>query len=92
MAHEADTTCRPRARRSILCFATALTSLLVSTAAFACPSCPVGVTARQQVLDGNFGTNLMIALAPFLLVGFVARQAERIGRQPSTREHEEVDT
>ena len=43
----------------------------------ACPSCPVGQTARQQVFDQDFGSNLMIALVPFLLVGLVARWAER---------------
>jgi hypothetical protein len=37
----------------------------------------VGRTARQQVLDQEFGTNLVVALAPFLLVGLVARWAER---------------
>jgi hypothetical protein len=55
-------------------------SLVAGGDAWACPSCPVGRAARQQLLDDDFGRNLVIALAPFLVVGLVARWAERIGR------------
>lgn len=55
-------------------------SLLTTSAVWGCPSCPVGITARQQVLDQDFGQNLVIAVVPFLLVGLVARWAERRDR------------
>lgn len=54
--------------------------LLVSKPSIACPNCPVGRAARQEVFGSDFGSNLLVALAPFLVVGLVARRAERIGR------------
>lgn len=59
-------------------FFAAAASVLVVDASSACPSCPIGRTARQRVIDDDFGTNLAIALAPFLLIGLAARRAERI--------------
>ncbi|MCW5833617.1 MAG: hypothetical protein KIS78_14540 [Labilithrix sp.] len=65
--------------------------LLIASASSACPSCPVGRAARQDVFDQDFGTNLMIALFPFLVIGLVSRAAERIGRPAARREREEVE-
>ena len=46
----------------------------------ACPSCPVGREAREQVFNQQFGTNLLIAAAPFVVVGLVSLWAERVGK------------
>lgn len=48
--------------------------------AFACPRCPTGVSARAQVLQQDFGANLLAALLPFAVVVAVTLWAERIGR------------
>lgn len=58
-------------------FALLLSAPVVSAA---CPDCPVGRTARQQVLEQGFSTNLAIALAPFLFIAAVSLAAERIGK------------
>ena len=53
--------------------------LLASTGRLAaCPSCPAGEEARAQVVHQDLGTNLLVALAPFLLVGLASRWAERL--------------
>jgi hypothetical protein len=74
--------------------------MLTATAAFcatvaraptgwACPNCPLGKTARQQVCDQAFMQNLLLAFIPFAAVIVVALWAERIGkreRAPRTTE------
>ncbi|HKP63626.1 MAG TPA: hypothetical protein VJV78_43120 [Polyangiales bacterium] len=48
--------------------------------AWACPSCPIGRAARQQVWQQDFGQHALFALVPFLVVGVAAMWAERIGK------------
>lgn len=57
-----------------------LAAFTAASTAWACPNCPVGRVARQQVWDDGLATNLVIALVPFILVGMVSVWAERIGR------------
>ena len=57
-----------------------LVTLTRSWTSLACPSCPVGRTARQQVCGEGFTTNLMIAIAPFVVIAMVCPWAERIGK------------
>jgi hypothetical protein len=65
--------------RFTLRFATLASSALIASTSWACPSCPLGRSAREQVLAHGFATNLAIALAPFVVVGIVCAWAERIG-------------
>lgn len=53
--------------------------------ASACPSCPVGQTARKQVFEQDFATNAAAGILPFFVVGLVAKRAERIGRRPQSK-------
>lgn len=78
-------TARAFAGRAFACCVAAATTFSATTVAYACPSCPVGRTARQQVFDQDFGTNLLIAFVPFLLVGLVARWAEGLGSETSKK-------
>lgn len=55
-------------------------SLFAPAVSAACPDCPVGRTARQQVLEQGFSQNLAIAIAPFLFITAVSLAAERIGK------------
>ena len=55
-------------------------ALTTASAGWACPNCPLGRAARQQVCDDGLAQNLAIALVPFLLVGLVSAWAERIGK------------
>lgn len=71
--------------RTIVWMTSFLAALTAAWTAFACPNCPVGRAARQQVCDDGLATNLVIALAPFLLVGMVSVWAERIGRPRRAR-------
>ena len=71
---------RHRMRSRWLTTAAALSSTLVTGTTWACPSCPVGRTARQQVWEQGFAHNLLIAIAPFILVGLACLWAERIGK------------
>lgn len=84
---------RPRSRADVGHVVAGLSSFAftswVSATVWACPSCPVGRTARQQVLDQEFETNLMIALLPSLVVGLVSRWAERIGSRSRAPESQE---
>lgn len=57
-----------------------IAALTAATTAWACPSCPVGRAARQQVCDDGLATNLVVALVPFVLIGLVSAWADRIGR------------
>jgi hypothetical protein len=53
----------------------------VPAMAWACPACPIGETARQQVLADGFAQNLLIALAPFLVIAATCAWAEGIGNR-----------
>lgn len=66
--------------RKIAWMASFLATLTAAWTAWACPRCAVGITARQQVWDDGFATNLVVALVPFVLVVMVSVWAERIGR------------
>jgi hypothetical protein len=55
-------------------------------AAWACPECPVGETARAQVLGHDFAQNLLVALAPFLFIAATCLWAEGIGKRVSGKE------
>lgn len=57
-----------------------LSLFLSRVVAGVCPSCPVGETARQQVIDDGFGMHLLVAVLPFLLVGLASRWAYGMGR------------
>jgi hypothetical protein len=67
-------------RRAAVWLASFLATFTAAGAALACPNCPVGRAARQQVCDDGLAQNLAIALVPFLLVGMVSAWAERIGK------------
>jgi hypothetical protein len=71
---------RIRSGRAAVWMASFFAAFTAAGAAWACPNCPVGRAARQQVCDDGLATNLVIALVPFLLVGAVSVWAERIGR------------
>jgi hypothetical protein len=61
----------------------ALGATLVSpVSSWACPSCPIGQLARQQVCELGLAQNLLIAVVPFVLIGAAAAWAERIGKHP----------
>lgn len=70
-----------RARRLAAVIPASTTHLLLASESATCPSCPVGRAARADVFDRDFGTNLLIALFPFLVIGLVSRAAERLGRR-----------
>lgn len=53
--------------------------LLATPVALACPDCPAARAARVEVFDRDFGRNLFMALAPFLVVGVVATSLYRSG-------------
>ncbi len=63
-----------------------LIALGTPATAWACPECPIGETARQQVLAQDFAQNLLIALAPFLLIAATCVWAEGIGKRAHRRE------
>lgn len=46
-------------------------------AAAACPSCPIGRAARQQVCDDDFLLRLVAVLAPFIVIAGVTVWVER---------------
>jgi hypothetical protein len=55
--------------------------LLTSSAPIgACPGCPVGRSAREQVFQDGFAMNLLVAILPFAVVGLVCMWVERPGR------------
>jgi hypothetical protein len=45
--------------------------------AAACPSCPVGRAARQQVCEDGFSLRLLAVVLPFLVMGAVSVWVER---------------
>lgn len=56
--------------------------VLAAWPAAACPDCWATRTAKQQVLQTDFASNAVVALAPFLVLGAIAWWADRIGRAP----------
>ena len=55
-------------------------SLTVARPAGACPDCAVGRQARAQLWTDGFSQNLLLALAPFLVIGALSVGANRIGK------------
>ena len=49
--------------------------------AWACPSCPVGRAAREQVCEDNFVLRLLAVVLPFVVMGLVSVGVERAMRQ-----------
>lgn len=66
--------------RTWLAMTAACVALAASSAAGACPGCPVGREARQQVYEQHFARNLLVALLPFAMVGLASLCAERVGQ------------
>jgi len=52
---------------------------------WACPSCPIGVTAREQVWSSGFAQQLAIVLAPFLLLSALCVAVESVGARPDRK-------
>lgn len=51
----------------------------------ACPNCPTARAARVEVFDQDFGRNLLMALAPFLVVGVITTAVYRSGPRIPTK-------
>jgi len=45
--------------------------------AWACPSCPVGRAAREQVCEDDFVLRMLAVVLPFIVMGAVSVWAER---------------
>ena len=72
-----------RALPSITAFLAAFT---LTCAAAACPRCAEGIEARARVWTEGFASNLLLALAPFVLIGAGSAWANRIGKpRPAAR-------
>jgi hypothetical protein len=70
---------RGRASRFVRCTATAVALFTMSTTpASACPDCSIGKVARAQFWSDRFAENLMITLAPFVVMVVAAVWAERV--------------
>ena len=67
---------------ALVASASSMGASVVGATAWACPSCPLALTTRQQVYEQNFGFNLLSALAPFLLIGIVCAWVERLEGRP----------
>jgi len=48
--------------------------------AWACPSCPVGRAAREQVCEDDFVLRLIAVVLPFIVMGAVSVCVERASR------------
>jgi hypothetical protein len=48
-----------------------------SSVAWACPSCPVGRAAREQVCEDDFVLRLIAVVLPFIVMGIVSVFVER---------------
>jgi hypothetical protein len=48
--------------------------------ALACPSCPIGRTAREHAFASGFTEQLLIVVAPLLVIAGVSIWVERIGK------------
>ncbi|HZH78572.1 MAG TPA: hypothetical protein VEY88_21265 [Archangium sp.] len=60
----------------------ALTGLLVTSAALACPDCPTAQVVRASVGGEAFWSHLTMVGVPFLLVGGLSAILYRIGLVP----------
>jgi hypothetical protein len=60
-------------------------ALEVHPAAAACPSCEPGRQARSEVWNEDFGTNLLVAALPFLVIAGICLRVEAIGRSRKPR-------
>lgn len=67
--------------RSASALLAALSLVVTPPPASACPNCVAGRTARAEVFGQDFGRNLSVALAPFLVISLVAAAAHRSGRR-----------
>lgn len=57
--------------------------LCQASVAVACPSCPIGRAARQQVCSDGFVTNLLSVILPFIVIGLLTVWVERrVDRAP----------
>ena len=69
-----------RTHAALLALACGVLSAILSAAtARACPDCSIGRAARADVWSHDFGANLAIALAPFVVMVLVSAWAERLG-------------
>ncbi len=60
-----------------------LASLLVATAASACPNCATSQVVKASVLGEGFWTYLVMMVVPFLFIGALSAFLYRIGLPPS---------
>jgi hypothetical protein len=56
-----------------------LVSLLVTTAASACPNCETSQVVKASVLGEGFWSYLVMMVVPFLLIGALSAFLYRIG-------------
>jgi hypothetical protein len=63
----------------------ALAALATPTRAEACPNCAVGIQARSEVWQQDFTYNLLVALAPLLLIVGVCARVEASGAVAARR-------
>ena len=59
-----------------------LASLLVTTAASACPNCETSQVVKASVLGEGFWSYLVMLVVPFLLIGALSALLYRIGLSP----------
>jgi hypothetical protein len=59
-----------------------LASLLVTTAAAACPNCATSQVVKASVLGEGFWSYLVMMVVPFLLIGALSAFLYRIGLSP----------
>jgi hypothetical protein len=56
-----------------------LLSLLMGSAALACPNCATSRVVRASILDERFWSHLAMAIVPFLLIGALSALLYRVG-------------
>ncbi len=59
-----------------------LAGSLATTAVFACPNCSTAQVVKASVLGGDFWNQLVMVVAPFLLISFLSALLYRIGLSP----------
>lgn len=64
---------------------TLVASVGAACPAEACPDCATGREARAQVWGDDFGVDLLLGLAPFLIIGAISAWANRIGQSHEAR-------
>jgi len=55
--------------------------MALTFSALACPECATGIAARRSILEDNLALWLLVALAPFLVIGVLSALVHRIGRR-----------